>query len=146
MDRKRNLVIGVGFLVVIIVILVVVLVVRSQSVDSSIDLTTEEQESMRIGGKEADNIEAEESKEFPILKWIPYVVDEYSDDMMTYTHYEIWPEYSNNDFTVVIRDYTGGNEVIANNKIENWGVKLSDYKIQYEDLSTEYGSVKVSDD
>ena len=144
MNRRTRIIIS----IIIIVILgaAIALAIIFRPIDKRVDLTNEQKQSMEIGGEEADKLAAEELREFPILKYIPYVVDKYSDDMTVYTHYEIWPEYNDDKFTVIIRDYTGGNEQVAKDVMKSWGINLADYKIEYKDLSGEYGSVKAPDD
>ena len=144
--KKVSLIIGGVALLGIVVLLVINLFAKP--FNDTRDLTAAEAESMRIGGEEAEAEATEQLKEYPVLEWIPYVVDEYSADMTIYTHYEIWPEYEDDKFTVVIRDYTGGNERVVREVMEKRGVKLADYDIRYDDLSVEYnaGSVRVPDD
>lgn len=129
------LVIGVGALAVFIVLKLNI----NNGIDQDIELMAE-------GNRQANKKAEDQLKKYPILEWIPYIVDEYSKDMTTYTHYEILPVFEGDDMTVVIKDYTSGNEQSAKEKIESWGIKLSDYKIRYENLSSEYGSVRVPDD
>ncbi|MBQ9029373.1 hypothetical protein IJ114_01220 [Candidatus Saccharibacteria bacterium] len=131
---------------VILIGLIVVGVIVKINENSAVNLTSEEQESMYLGDKEADKMAAEELARFPILRYIPFVVDEYGEKMTKYTHFEIRPEINNEKMTVLIKDYTGGNEQTAREIMASWDVDLGQYEIKYTDLSSEYGSVKVPDD
>lgn len=144
MNKKTGIIISISAIIILGVI--VLLTVIFQPFNQKVDLTNEQKESMKIGGEEADKIATEELKDFPILKYIPYTVDGYSEDFSVYTHYEIWPEDIDSDFKIIIRDYTGGNEQVAKDVMKNWGINLANYKIEYKDLSGQYGSVRVSDD
>ena len=145
MDKKTGVLISVGLLLVLGAIVSIGILTRKTEDDENI-LTEEDERSMMLGGQLVDEITNEGLEKYPILKWIPYIVDEYSKDMTVYTHYEIQPVFEDDGMIVAIKDYTGGNEQIAKEKIESLGINLSDYKIEYEDLSSEYGSVRVSDD
>lgn len=78
-------------------------------------------------------------KEYPILEKLPIEIDYYTKDYSKRIKYTISYQLKdgNDDFIIVISDYTGGNYTAAIEKLAVRGFEVDNYEILYNDLSSE---------
>lgn len=74
---------------------------------------------------------------FPLLGVLPITVEYYLPNGADYVHYIISYSWDmSSDPTVIIKDYTGGNQSLALERIRSEGYNPDDYTIEYRDLSS----------
>lgn len=83
---------------------------------------------------------------YPIVKDLPIQVEFYSNDYSDHTQYTINYSIKNNDFNLIINDESGNSHDTALQKIKSLGYNPNDYKIIYNNISSDYKSYPAPND
>lgn len=94
------------------------------------------------GSAEAKNL----IPKYPIVKDLPTQVEFFSDNYSNYVQYTINYSYTDGNFSLIIDDESGNSHDIALRKIRDLGYNPDDYKIVYNNISSEYRSYPAPND
>lgn len=94
------------------------------------------------GSTEAKNL----IPKYPIVKDLPIQVEFFSDDYSNHVQYTINYSYTDGNFSLIINDESGNSHDVALQKIKDLGYNPDDYKIIYNNISSEYRSYPAPND